>query len=112
MRLIPSVVKIGLPGFRGFLARFAPHPNIRKLREIAYFLYDTNKSKYQQRVYAVMQANNGACEGKGRDIIGVLSELGSVLVTVACRTPVIVQKNKGVDTTDKLSDDELISQMG
>jgi hypothetical protein len=77
MRLIPSIVKIGSPEFRGLLARFAPHPNIRKLREIAYFLYDTNKSIYQQRVHTVTQAeNNGACEGKGRDIISVLSESG------------------------------------
>lgn len=33
-------------------------------------------------------------------------------MTVTYRTPVIVQENKGADTTDKLSDDELISQMG
>jgi len=31
---------------------------------------------------------------------------------VACRRPVIVQQNKGADTMDKLSDDELISQIG
>src|SRR5258708_34621004 len=47
MRLIPSIVKIGPPKFRGFLTEIAPHPNIRKLREIAYFLYNTNKSIYQ-----------------------------------------------------------------
>jgi hypothetical protein len=77
MRLIPSIVKIGSPEFRGFLAKFAPHSNIRKLREIAYFLYNTNKSVYQQRVRAVTQADNhGACEGKDRDIISVLSESG------------------------------------
>lgn len=76
MRLIPSIVKIGSPEFRGFLAKFAPHPNIRKLREIAYFLYNTNKSIYQQRVHPVTQVeNDGACEGKGRDIISALGEL-------------------------------------
>ncbi len=75
MRLILSIVKIGPPKFRGFLTEIAPHPNIRKLREIAYFLYNTNKSIYQRRVDAVTQSeNNGACGSTGRDIISVLSE--------------------------------------
>lgn len=75
MRLIPSIVKIGPPSFRGFLAKIAPHPNIRKLREIIYFLYNTNKSIYQERVHTIAQAeNNSKCEGTGRDIISVLSE--------------------------------------
>ncbi|KAF8504447.1 cytochrome P450 [Russula emetica] len=72
MRLIPSIVKIGSPEFRGFLAKFAPHPNIRKLREIAYFL-----PQYQQ-------------------------------VHISAK----IQQNKGAGTMDKLSDDELISEMG
>ncbi len=75
MRLIPSIVKIGSPKYRDFLAKIAPHPNIRKLREIAYFLYNTNKSIYHQRVHAITQTeNNGTCEGTGQDIISVLSE--------------------------------------
>jgi hypothetical protein len=75
MRLIPSIVKIGSPGFRGFLAKIAPHPNIRKLREIIYFLYDTNKSIYQQRMHSITEAaKRGADEGIGRDIVSVLSE--------------------------------------
>jgi hypothetical protein len=75
MRLIPSIVKIGPPSFRGFLAKIAPHPNIRKLREIIYFLYNTNKSTYQERVRTIAQAeNDGKYEGTGRDIISVLSE--------------------------------------
>jgi len=83
MRLIPSIVKIGSPKSRDFLAKIAPHPNIRKLREIAYFLYNTNKSIYHQRVHAVTQTEiNGTCEGGGRDIISVL-----------------IQQNKGHDTT-------------
>jgi len=96
MRLIPSIVKIGPPTFRGFLAKIAPHPNIRKLREIIYFLYNTNKSIYQERVHTIALAeNNGKCEGTGRDIISVL-----------------IRENKSANAMDKLSDDELISQMG
>lgn len=72
MRLIPSIAK-----FRGLLAKFVPHSNIRKLRETAYFLYNTNKAIHQQRVRVVTQAEiNGTCEGKSRDIISVFSELG------------------------------------
>jgi hypothetical protein len=75
MRLIPSIVKIGSPGFRGFLAKIAPHPNIRKLREIIYFLYNTNKSIYQKRMHAITEAvENDADEGTDRDIISVLSK--------------------------------------
>lgn len=75
MRLIPSIVKIGPAKFRGFLAKIAPHPNIRKLREIIYFLYNTNKSIYQERVHTIAQAeNNGDYESTGRDIISVLSK--------------------------------------
>lgn len=75
MRLIPSIVRIGPPKFRGFLAKITPHPNIRKLREIIYFLCDTNKAIYQQRVHTIAQAEkNGACEGTGKDIVSVLSE--------------------------------------
>ncbi len=66
IRLIPSIVKIGS----------APHPNIRKLREVAYF-HNTNKSIYQQQLHAVTQVeNNSACKGKGQDIISILSKLG------------------------------------
>jgi hypothetical protein len=78
--LLPSIVKIGPPKFWGFLAEIAPHPNIRRLREIVRILYDTNKSIYQRRVHAVAQAeDNGAFEGSGRDILGALSEWGSSL---------------------------------
>jgi len=71
MRLIPHIVKIGPRKFRAFLARIAPHPNIRKLREIIYFLYDTNKSIYRERVQEIAQADN---DDTGRDIVSVLSE--------------------------------------
>jgi hypothetical protein len=75
MRLIPSIVKFGSPGFRGFLAKIAPHPNIRKLKEIIYFLYNSNKSIYEQRVRAITEAaKNGADEDTGRDMVSVLSE--------------------------------------
>jgi hypothetical protein len=75
MRLIPSIVKIGSPRFRGFFAKIAPHPNIRKLREIIYFLYNTNKSIYQKRAHAITEAaENDVDEGTGQDIISVLSE--------------------------------------
>jgi len=92
MRLIPHIVKIGPRKFRAFLARIAPHPNIRKLREIIYFLYDTNKSIYRERVQEIAQADN---DDTGRDIVSVL-----------------IQQNKRADAMDKLSDDELVSQMG
>ncbi|KAI9465871.1 cytochrome P450 [Lactarius psammicola] len=95
MRLIPSIVKIGTPGFRGFLAKIAPHPNIRKLREIIYFLYDTNKSIYQKRVRDITQAEKIDAENTGGDIVSVL-----------------IRQNRGACSVDKLSDDELISQMG
>jgi hypothetical protein len=75
MRLLPSIVKIGPPKFRGFLAKIAPHPKIRKLREIVYLLYNTNKSMYQQRVHTVAQLeNNDSSEGTARDILSALSE--------------------------------------
>ena len=73
MRLIPSIVKIGTPSFRGFLAKIAPHPNIRKLREIIYFLFNTNTSIYQQRVHDITQAEKIGSENTGRDIVSVLS---------------------------------------
>ncbi|KAH9042654.1 cytochrome P450 [Lactarius pseudohatsudake] len=96
MRFIPSIVRIGTPRFRGFLAKIAPHPNIRKLREIIYILYDTNKSIYQQRVHDIVQAEKiGGAENTGKDMVSVL-----------------IQQNRGVDAVYKLSDDELISQMG
>ncbi|KAH9067862.1 cytochrome P450 [Lactarius vividus] len=96
MRLIPSIVRIGTPRFRGFLAKIAPHPNIRKLREIIYILYNTNKSIYQQRVHDIVQAEKiGGAENTGKDMVSVL-----------------IQQNRGVDAVYKLSDDELISQMG
>jgi hypothetical protein len=77
MRFIPSIVDMGPPTLRGFLAKIAPHRDIRKLRKIVYLLYDTNKSLYQQRVDAVTQAEkNGTGQGPGRDIVSVLSECG------------------------------------
>ena len=60
---------------RGFLAKIAPHPDIRKLRKIVYFLYDTNKSIYRQKAHAIAQAeDDDAREPTDRDIISVLSE--------------------------------------
>jgi hypothetical protein len=80
------MVKIGSPGFRGFLAKIAPHPNIRKLREIIYFLYNSNKSIYEQRLRAITEAaKNGADEDTGRDIVSVLSEYDSSPATVTWR---------------------------
>ncbi|KAI0260719.1 cytochrome P450 [Gloeopeniophorella convolvens] len=89
MRLIPFMVKIGSPKFRGFLAGVAPHANIRKLKEIIYLLYNTNRSIYQNRVRSITQAEQaGAEKNTGNDI------------------------NRSAINMDKLSDDELISQMG
>jgi hypothetical protein len=113
MRFIPSIVDMGPPTLRGFLAKIAPHRDIRKLREIVHFLYDTNKSLYQQRVDAVTQAEkNDTSQGPGRDIVSVLSECGPSFQIMALDTPVIVQQNRGADVADKVSDDELISRMG
>ncbi|KAI0289886.1 cytochrome P450 [Multifurca ochricompacta] len=96
MRLIPYIVKFGSPNFRGFLAKIAPHPNIRKLREIIYFLHNTNSSIYRERIQSLEQESKGdGADGPRRDIISVL-----------------IQNNKGVDEANRLSDDEIISQMG
>lgn len=74
MRFIPSIVDMGPPTLRGFLAKIAPHRDIRKLREVVYFLYDTNKSIYQQKTRVIAQAEkNGRGQGTGRDILSVLS---------------------------------------
>ena len=75
MGLVPSIVNRSSSTFRGFLAKIAPHPDIRKLRKIVYFLYDTNKSIYRQKAHAIAQAeNDDAREPTDRDIISVLSE--------------------------------------
>jgi len=96
MRLIPSIVNRSSPAFRGFLAKIAPHPDIRELRKIVYFLYDTHKSIYRQKAHAIAQAENDGARGPtDRDIISVL-----------------IQQNKCANMADKLSDSELISQMG
>lgn len=95
LRFMPSIVKMGTPRFWGFLAMIAPHPKIRKLREIIYFMHNTNKSIYQRRVHNITQAEKIGSENAGRDIISVL-----------------IRQNRGADSADKLSDDELISQMG
>ncbi len=114
MRLIPSIVKIGTPRFRGFLAKIAPHPNIRKLREIIYLLYDTNKSIYRQRVHDITQAEKIGAKNTGRDIVSVLSAYSPSFSghNVTRSSFVVVRQNRGADSVDKLSDDELISQMG
>ena len=75
MRFIPSIVDMGPPTLRGFLAKIAPHRDIRKLREIVYFLYETNKSIYQQKTRAIAQAEkNGRDQGTGRDVFSMLSK--------------------------------------
>lgn len=114
MRLIPSIVKIGTPWFRGFLAKIAPHPNIRKLREIIYFLFNTNKSIYRQRVHDIMQAEKIGSENTDRDIVSVLSAYSSSFSdhNMTRSSCVVVRQNRGADFVDKLSDDELISQIG
>lgn len=78
MRLIPSIVNRSRPAFRGFLAKIAPHPDLRKLRKIVYFLYDTHKSIYRQKAHAIAQAENDGARGPttDRDIISVLSKFG------------------------------------
>ncbi|KAI0300584.1 hypothetical protein B0F90DRAFT_435161 [Multifurca ochricompacta] len=80
MRLIPYIVKFGSPDFRGFLARIAPHANMRKLREITYFQHNTNTSICWEIIHSTEQASK-------------------------------VQNNQGVNATNKLSDDETISQI-
>jgi hypothetical protein len=77
MRFIPSIVGLDPWTLRGFLTKIAPYRDIRRLREIIYFLYDTNKSIYQQKAHAIVDAEqNGAGEGAGRDIASVLGECG------------------------------------
>ena len=115
MRFIPSIVNRSSPAFRGFLAKIAPHPDIRKLRKIVYFLYDTHRSIYRQKAHAIAQAENDSARepaATDRDIISVLSKFGHIFDIIACGIPVIVQQNKCANMVDKLSDSELISQMG
>ena len=77
MRLIPYIVKLGSPRLRGFLAGTAPHPNIRKLKEIIYFLYETNSSVYRKRLDDLSKGDDAAKTmiGNGKDIITILSKL-------------------------------------
>ncbi|KAI0052745.1 cytochrome P450 [Auriscalpium vulgare] len=92
MRLIPHLVKIGSPEFRGFLAGIAPHANIRKLKEIIYFLYETNSSVFRGRVKDLGRDDRSA---EASDIISAL-----------------IQERQNSPDADKLSDEELIAQMG
>lgn len=97
MRLIPYIVKLGSPRLRGFLAGIAPHPNIRKLKEIIYFLYETNSSVYRNRLDDLSKGDDAAKTmiGNGKDIISIL-----------------IKENAALPQTERLTDDEMISTIG
>ena len=100
------------------MAKIAPHRDIRKLREVVYFLYGTHKSIYQQKARVIAQEEkNGRNQGTDQDIVSVLSEYGLSFILDHVSwllTPITVHQNYSADSgmADKLSDDELISQMG
>lgn len=60
MRMIPYLVRLGSPELLGALSAYAPHANIRKLRKIAYFLYDTNAELYWGRRRAILAGDEMA----------------------------------------------------
>ncbi|THH17362.1 hypothetical protein EW146_g3432 [Bondarzewia mesenterica] len=97
MRMIPHLVKFGSPRLRGFLAGIAPHPNIRKLKQIIYFLYGTNSAVYQKRVEDLSKGHDAteAMVGMGKDVISIL-----------------IRENEKVSASGKLTDDEIISNIG
>ena len=73
MRMIPYVVKLGSPRLLGVLAACAPQANIRKLRKIAYFLYDTNTDLYLRRKRAISSGEEQ--NAKKYDALSSLSEV-------------------------------------
>jgi hypothetical protein len=76
MRALPFLVKIGSAGFRRFLCKISPHPNIRELEKIFWFLWDYDTETFQSRKAAIRENGEAlaAMAGHGKDIISVLSE--------------------------------------
>jgi hypothetical protein len=117
MRTIPYIVRLGPPSLLGMLAAIAPHPNIRKLRQIAYSLYDANATLYQTRKRAMraessIKPDGSGWSGQGEDVISVLGMPHAGLYLSLLSDVPSVQANEAALPEDKLSEDEIISQIG
>ncbi|KZV60478.1 cytochrome P450 [Peniophora sp. CONT] len=93
MRMIPYLVRLGSPELLGALSAYAPHANIRKLRKIAYFLYDTNAELYWRRRRAILAGDEMAMR---RD--DALSSL--------------IRENECAPQDRRITNKEMISQIG
>ncbi|VDB91029.1 unnamed protein product [Peniophora sp. CBMAI 1063] len=93
MRAIPLVVKLGSPKFLGALTACAPIASIRKLRDISYFLFDTNAALYRRRKREVRADDKPAAHGN--DALSFL-----------------IHENNNGPECQRNTDEEMISQIG
>lgn len=74
---MPFLVKIGSAKFRRFLCQISPHPNIRELEKIFFYLWDNDTETFYKKKKALAAGADAvnAMAGQGNDIVSVLSEL-------------------------------------
>jgi hypothetical protein len=80
--LLPTLMKLGSPSFRGFLVRLLPSKNIRQLCDIVDVMHNTSIEILESKRRALEEGNEGVGKqtGGGKDIISILSMCIWILV--------------------------------
>ncbi|KAK7466278.1 hypothetical protein VKT23_005006 [Stygiomarasmius scandens] len=94
--LVPVAVKIGTPNFWRRIIDVLPSENLRHVRDMADYTWETSKKIYEGKKKALAEGNEAVERqiGKGKDIISILMRL-----------------NSEEDNEDKLDEDEVLGQM-
>ena len=73
---LPTLIRVGSPGFRRFLVNLMPWKSIRELRNISDVLYETSVEIFESKK-AALEAGDSALKqqvGEGKDILSILSK--------------------------------------
>lgn len=78
--LLPTLVKLGPPGFRRFMVNLLPIKNVRRLRDIINVLHNTSVEILEARRRALLEGDEAVVSQIGRkDITSILSMCSDTL---------------------------------
>lgn len=93
--LLPTLVKLGPPGFRRFMVNLLPIKNVRRLRDIINVLHNTSVEILEARRRALLEGDEAVVSQIGRKDI----------------TSILMKANMEASDQDKLSESEVLGQM-
>lgn len=109
--MIPYLTRLGSPSFRRRVVELIPSKRIQRIKSIIDTMHETSTEIFRNKKAALEKGDDAVLRqlGAGKDIMSILCM--SLVISTACLTTSTVKANLASSASDRLDEEELISQM-